>query len=74
MDGFNATEVSFFQRELKALNIKQRKIKGVRRDENNALIRLADALCGLVRDVRDGNLLAGAMLRRLEKKKALTAL
>jgi len=74
VDGFNAAEVSHLRQELKALNIKQRKVKGVRRDENNALIRLADALCGLVRDARDGNLSASDILRMLGKKKIVTAL
>ena len=39
--------------------------------ENNTFIRLADALCGLVRDVEDGQEWASEMLRRLEKKKAV---
>ena len=42
--------------------------------ENNTFIRLADALCGLVRDVEDGQEWASEMLRRLEKKKAVSAL
>ena len=29
--------------------------KGVTKDENNALVRLADAVAGFVRDVLDGN-------------------
>ena len=74
IDGFRATEVSFLRRELKALNIKRRKVQGVRRDENNAFIRLADAFCGLVRDAREGNPSARERLRILQKKKVVTAL
>lgn len=74
IDGLNKTDVSYFGRELKALNIRHRKVRGVRRDENNAFIRLADALCGLVRDARDDNPTATELLRLLQKRKAVTAL
>lgn len=74
VDGLSKTDVSYFGRELKALNIKHRKVRGVRRDENNAFIRLADALCGLVRDAQDNNAIATGLLRILQKKKAVTAI
>ncbi len=47
---------------------------GVKRDENNALIRLADAICGLVRDAQDGNKWAKKELKRLIKKGIADAL
>lgn len=74
VDGLSETDVAYFGKELKALNIRRRKVKGVRRDENNTLIRLADALCGLVRDARENNPAAVELLRLLQKKKAVTAL
>lgn len=74
VDGLSKTDVTFFGQELKALHIKKRKVKGVRRDENNGLIRLADALCGLVRDAREGTPTAIELLRLLQKKKVVTAL
>lgn len=74
VDGLSKADVVVFGKELKALNIKRRKVKGVRRDENNALIRLADALCGLVRDAREGTPVAVELMSLLQKKKAITAL
>lgn len=38
---------------LRDLHVHTKKIRGVRKDENSALIRLADAFCGLVRDKHD---------------------
>jgi hypothetical protein len=43
-----------FTHGLRDLHIQTRKVRGVRKDENDALIRLADAVCGLVRDAEDG--------------------
>ncbi|NQU82773.1 MAG: DUF3800 domain-containing protein [Parcubacteria group bacterium] len=74
VDGFNKKEITKFSKELRALQIKKRKVKGVGRDENNAFIRFADALCGLVRDVEDGRESAIKMLRRLQKKKVVDTL
>jgi hypothetical protein len=31
------------------------KVQGVRKDENNSLVRLADAVAGFVRDALDGD-------------------
>ena len=74
VDGFNKRELSRFEQGLKELRIKKRKFRGVRRDENNALIRFADAVCGLVRDVEDSNETAMALLKQLMKKGVLIAL
>lgn len=43
-----------YGRELRKLGIPTRKVQGVARDESNALIRLADAIAGFVRDVVRG--------------------
>ncbi|MEK7172352.1 MAG: DUF3800 domain-containing protein [Patescibacteria group bacterium] len=74
IDGFNKKEVAAFSKELRALRINRRKIRGVRRDENNAFIRFADALCGLVRDVEDGREWAIEMLHKLQKRGVVNAL
>ena len=74
IDGFSRKEVAEFSKELRALQIRKRKVKGVRREENNAFIRFADTLCGLVRDVEDGREWAIGMLRRLQKKRIVTNL
>ena len=39
---------------LRRLNIKTFKVRGIRKDENDALIRLADGVCGLVRAAVEG--------------------
>jgi hypothetical protein len=40
--------------ELHNMGIRTEKVKGVKKDENNSLIRLADAICGLVREAYEG--------------------
>jgi hypothetical protein len=41
-------------RRLRHLGVRTRKVRGVRKDESDALIRLADALCGFVRAAIEG--------------------
>lgn len=74
VDGLRKTEVIRFGRELRALNIERRKVKGVRKNEDNPFIRLADSLCGLVRDARENRSTAVRLLRLLQKRKLVTAL
>lgn len=74
VDGFNKRELEKFERGLKELRIKKRKLRGVRKDENNALIRFADAVCGLIRDVEDGNETAITLLKQLMKNGVVIAL
>lgn len=49
---------------LRRMGYKTRKVRGIRKDENDAIIRLADALCGLVRESLSGNKKAGELLNR----------
>jgi uncharacterized protein DUF3800 len=51
-----------------------RKVRGVQKQQNNAFIRLADALCGLVRDAAEGNVWALNALQRLKRNGLLEAL
>jgi len=74
MDGFTKQEIEKLEHRLKELQIRRRKVRGVRREENNAFIRLVDALCGLVRDASDGNQWSKDILKRLQKKNLLTVL
>jgi len=57
VDGLRRNEVAHFARELRKLHIRVKKVRGVR-DESNALIRLADAIAGFVRDALEGELYA----------------
>lgn len=68
VDGFRRKEIEVFTRGLRDLHIRTKKIRGVKRDENNAFIRLADALCGLVRDADEATPWARDALRQLQEK------
>lgn len=74
VDGFKKKEIEIFTRGLKDLKIRIRKIRGVKKDENNAFIRLVDAICGLVRDANDKNDWAIKALAKLKKEKLLSEL
>lgn len=54
VDGLKRTERHHFAAGMRKLNIRVRKVRGLR-DEADVFIRLADAICGLIRDVFDGD-------------------
>lgn len=54
VDGLSKNKRQEYGSELRKLGVPTRKVQGVTKDENNALIRLADAVAGFVRDVIDG--------------------
>lgn len=66
VDGFRQKELEVFTKGLRDLRIQTRKIRGVKKDENNAFIRLVDAICGLARDVNDGKSEAERMLQKMK--------
>jgi hypothetical protein len=68
VDGFRKKEIEIFSRGLRDLNIRTRKIRGVKKDENNAFIRLVDTVCGLVRDSNDGDEWAIRATDKLKKE------
>lgn len=72
VDGFRKKEIEVFTRGLRDLQINTRKVRGVKKDENNAFIRLVDAICGLVRDADSGNVRARGLLRELKESKIVT--
>ncbi len=53
IDGLSKTVAARMASEFRKLGIKTRKIVG-RKDESNAIIRLADAIAGLVREAHEG--------------------
>lgn len=55
VDGLKKTERHYFTYGLKKLKIKVRKVRGIK-DENDPFIRLADAICGFIRDSLGENL------------------
>lgn len=53
VDGLKKSKRKEYGSELRKLGVPTRKVQGVNKDENNSLIRLADAIAGFVRDVID---------------------
>src|SRR5205823_1033920 len=49
IDGLSEQDQKYYGSQLRRLGIHPRKVRGVRKDENDALIRLADSICGFVR-------------------------
>lgn len=54
VDALQKTQIDQFRVGLSRLGISVRKVRGVRDEESDALMRLADALAGFVRAARDG--------------------
>ncbi len=74
VDGLLKHEAVRFATQLRAQWRTVRKVRGVQKEQNNALIRLADALCGVVRDAEDGQTWAVDALRRLQRNGLLERL
>jgi hypothetical protein len=55
VDALGESDRRFFGSQLRDLGVPSKKVKGVKRDESNALIRLADSMCGFIRDVVEDN-------------------
>jgi len=53
VDGLGEKDQRYYGSQLRHLGIHPRKVRGVRKDENDPLIRLADSICGFVRDVKE---------------------
>ncbi len=51
VDGLSKKDEKYYGSQLHHLGIHTKKVKGVKKDENNPMIRLADSICGFVRDV-----------------------
>lgn len=54
LDRINKKEELKLSKEIKSYKIRYKKIRGIR-DEGNAFIRLSDAICGLIRDLKNRN-------------------
>ncbi len=63
IDGLNEKERSLISKGLGQRGIKRRKLRG-NRDESHALLRLADAMAGFIRDYEEGQSYAQDMYRR----------
>lgn len=74
VDGLRRQEIPIFSKMLRRLQVQTSKVRGVRREENDAFIRLADALCGLVRDAEEQQPWAQDMLASLQQRGVVTRL
>lgn len=54
VDGLPKSRIRWFGSELRRLSVRTNKVVGVRREETDALTRLADACCGFVRAALSG--------------------
>ncbi len=53
VDGLGERDQKFYGSQLRHLGVHTRKVRGIKKDENDALIRLADSICGFVRDIKE---------------------
>jgi len=72
VDGLTRHERAAFTTRLRARGIARKKVRGVRDEYSNAGVRLADALCGLIRDADDGEPWAVAAFERLYQRGIVT--
>ncbi len=68
IDGLPKSQTRWFGRELRHLRIKTEKVRGVRKEEASALMRLADAVCGFVRAAITGQKEMAELLERAKAK------
>lgn len=71
VDALNNAEQAKLKQQLQpSVNIPTQ-VRSARREENNAFIRLVDAVCGLIRDAQEGNEWAKTMIQKLKRKDIL---
>lgn len=71
IDGFNKSEIAKFKRIIKPSMKARTFVKMIRRDESSALMRLADSLCGLLRDAEEKGEWAVKIVQSLRKRKII---
>ena len=71
IDGLNNKEREKVRKRLKGDGIRYRKIRGMR-DENSALLRLADSFAGLLRDASEGDPQSGEIAEKFRLLGVLT--
>jgi hypothetical protein len=53
IDGLPKSQIQTVAAQLRTLNIRMKKVRGVQSEENDTLMRLADAMCGFVRSASE---------------------
>lgn len=70
IDGLNKHEIMWFSKEIRKQGLKTDKVRGIK-DQNSAIIRLADSICGFVFEAKSGNKNAIKLLASELKKKTI---
>lgn len=73
IDGLKKTEAKRVAKSLRLLGIKIRKVRG-EKDESNALLRLSDALAGLIREADEGSDQYKRLVNKFQKEKVISEL
>lgn len=68
VDGLQRSQVKRFGTELRHLQVRTKKIRGVRKEETEPFIRLADAVCGFVRAAMEGRQNLTELLQKAESQ------
>lgn len=68
VDALGEKDRRFYGSELHKLGVPSKEIKGVKRDESNALIRFADSICGFIRDIIEEKDMVDKKLTLIYKK------
>ncbi len=68
VDGLPKSLIPAFGRELRHYQVRTHKVRGVRKEEGDALMRLADALAGFVRDAKCGKERLAHLLEKANKQ------
>lgn len=68
VDGLPKSRVGSFATKLRHLHIKTKKVRGVRKEESDALIRLADAVCGFTRAALTGRTDLNAVFMKAKRE------
>ncbi len=68
VDGISETKQTHYANELRSIGVKVHRVRRAKKNENGALIRLADALAGLAREAAEGNTDAQLLLVRAGKR------
>jgi predicted GTPase len=68
VDGLRKSQTKWFGAELRHLRVRTAKVRGVRREEADALMRLADAIAGFVRAAISGKGELASLLKKAQRE------
>ena len=71
IDALKKSSRSLYSTELRKLGIRTKKVMGIRKDENDTLTRLADALAGFLRDALGEESSKAVLLFQTAKRKGI---